>query len=668
MFAYHHARAARRARLITLVACFLGFGLAVHSLQARGLWGDEAFSVWASKQPALALVAGLDAQPPLYHLLLACDRALFGESVFAIRFLSLVGGVLLIAVGARLALEMAGAFTASFVALFLATSPILIYFAQEARMYTPAALFAGAAMWCAYGLLYPRHSQGARHPEGTQPLRDLRDAPRRPQPTSTLPTWLAYLCFSLAALFTHFYTAGVLLVSSVALGISALRKGDIRRMVGWTLAHGALTLVFGGWFFGLQSHYVATSAAKHSRIVPDVNEIASNIGRGIEGLVFGMRADGSTQIIALALFALALAGLVGYWRAGKRAEAALTGGWVMLALGLVLFTAGKTGIVSDFSPRYFLFALLPLGLAAGGWFIMPSAVYARGSPVSVAAPRVLLTAFALVPGLMGNIQLLDLGWQKSRYDALAHEIETRARPGDTVVMVNSDQFPLVDYYGPHDLPAWIVDNNALSGDKGALAARLDSVTHAAQRVWLVNYGWAMQLQASSPVEQFLNARGPRIYAHGFQDASLALYDLRMTGNDVPVTAKDVDFDGQFKLTGVRERATHYQPGQSITLDLIWRAENAPKANYTVFMHLRRAADGGQIAANDSAPMNGASQTSSWSPGQLITDTHAVQIPASATPGDYNVIIGWYLYPSFERLHVTLDGTTEVVASRVTIQP
>jgi len=46
----------------------------------------------------------------------------------------------------------------------------------------------------------------------------------------------------------------------------------------------------------------------------------------------------------------------------------------------------------------------------------------------------------------------------------------------------------------------------------------------------------------------------------------------------------------------------------------------------------------------------------------------VQIPASATPGDYNVIIGWYLYPSFERLHVTLDGTTEVVASRVTIQP
>jgi hypothetical protein len=84
------------------------------------------------------------------------------------------------------------------------------------------------------------------------------------------------------------------------------------------------------------------------------------------------------------------------------------------------------------------------------------------------------------------------------------------------------------------------------------------------------------------------------------------------------------------------------------------------------MHLRRADDGAQIAALDSPPQNGAAPTSGWMPGQVITETRAVPIPSDAPIGDYHVIIGWYLYPSFERLTIDGEATTEYIAARVRV--
>ena len=104
----------------------------------------------------------------------------------------------------------------------------------------------------------------------------------------------------------------------------------------------------------------------------------------------------------------------------------------------------------------------------------------------------------------------------------------------------------------------------------------------------------------------------------------------------------------------------------MTLDLVWRAERKPEADYTVFMHLRRADDGEQIAALDSPPQNGAAPTSGWSPGQVITETRAVPIPPDAPAGEYNVIIGLYQYPSFERLTIDDQGLTEYIAARIRV--
>lgn len=655
----------RQARIAAWACCALAFLLATWTLDARGLWGDEAFSVWASKQPIGSLIAGLDAQPPLYHLLLGASRVLWGESVFALRYLSVGCSVLLVAVGARLGRLLGGSSASAFTALLLATSPIALYFAQEARMYALAVLLAGGAMVFATAML-------KREARDTEPR--TQDVKRKPQNGIR---YTPYVLLSLGALFTHYYAVGVLLVNALALGRAALRSRDARRLVPWLITHLAIALVFGAWFLGLQSRYASRAVASRTRIVPVFEDIVTNFGVGVNGLLFGMRADGSLTLAALVLFMVGVMGVIGYWRRGQRGDAWLILGWIVASLGVVAVTAGRSGIVNDFSPRYYLFALLPLALAASGWIVFIADAHRRTirsilptpqSPISHLPylPLALITLIALAPAVIGNVQLFDLSWQKSRYDAMVGAIRERAQPGDGVVLVNSDQFPLVEYYGPHDLPAWVASNDELNRAPDSLSAKLAAFLEGKPRVWLVNYGWAMALQPRSVVEQQLNAHGARIYAQGFQDASLALYDLRSAGGDAPVQPQAVNFGEHIRLVGVRERAKTFLPGEAITLDLLWQAESKLQADYTVFMHLRRAEDGGQIAANDSPPMNGAAPTSSWSPGDIITDTRAIEIPADAQPGQYDVIIGWYQYPSFERLKVNGRDATEYVVSNVSI--
>ncbi len=57
---------------------------------------------------------------------------------------------------------------------------------------------------------------------------------------------------------------------------------------------------------------MARSAAGAGRIVTLVEDIDSNVGVGVNGLLFGMRAPEFTTPVALGLFGLALVGAFRY--------------------------------------------------------------------------------------------------------------------------------------------------------------------------------------------------------------------------------------------------------------------------------------------------------------------------------------------------------------------
>ncbi len=628
--------------------CLLAFVLAVPLLGARSLWGDEAFSVWASRQSVFDLLRGIDAQPPLYHLALKLGRAGFGESVFALRFVSVLCGVLITPLVWRTARSLAGTGAANLAALATSAAAIVTYYQQEARMYALAAAFACAAMaLTARGL--ERGELRARE-------------------------WAALVVVSLGALFGHFFTLPILAVNAVALGMSALRRkeigniGNIGNKEGgpakkfpslslvayslfpWLLAHIAIAVGFGAWFFGLQWRVLTRASPARAAGLPPPGEIIDNVQRGVAGLIFGLKTEPWHAPVALILFALALFGV----RFARKKTALV---WVLASCAFVFATASHSGIVPDFHPRYLLFAFAPLAIAAGEWCADSPRGLRRWAPV------LLVLAVAVV----GQSAFFDSSWKKSRYDELMHLLRERARPGDVAVLLNSDQFPLVDYYGPAGASTWILDNGLWGAAKEPeQLAQFDKFAGAAPRVWLVKYGWASTPGLRSAIEQRTAANGVRLYEGEFGDAVLTLYERADAAGAPPLQPAGVRFGDAIVLESSRVRGAQFAPGDAIPLDLIWRAAAKPAADYTVFVHLRRSDDGMQIAANDSPPLNGAAPTSSWSTGQIFTDTRGVMAPADAAPGKYVLVIGLYRYPSFERLPVDGGVETEYVLREVEI--
>lgn len=610
-------------RFAPALMCLLAFALAAIGLSSRSLWGDEAFSVWASKQPAALLMAGLDAQPPLYHLVLKWGRALWGESVFAIRFASLCCGVLCVPLAWRAAAWLLNRRAALLCTLMISVSPMLLYYAQEARMYALAALFSSAAI--------------------AVTARGLRG-------NVSILAWLGYALATLAALFSHFYTLPVLLVNTAALLFGG--RGARGRLSQWMLAHGAIALTFGAWFFGLQWRVLTRSAAARNTLWPPLSEVLENIQRGASGLFFGLRYVEWQAWPALVLCAMALLGAVPLWRAGRRATAWVALGWCGATFVFVFATASRSGIVPDFSPRYLLFVLLPLALLASGWALWPGALWAVAG------------VLALAPALAGQRDLRDPAWVKSRYSELLSQLRSRARADDLTVLLNSDQFPLLDYYGPTGTRVWIMDNSLWSEARQPEAnAQFAEARGTAPRVWLLKYGWASTPGLRSSVEARLASDGVRLYAGEFGDATLALFERIDPAAEQPVQTADVPFGGQIRLTGWRVRGAVFNAGDAVPIDLIWRADAQPAADYTVFMHLRRASDGVQVNALDSAP---APATGGWRAGQVVTDTRAIQVPADAAPGVYRIVVGLYLYPSFDRLRIGDTDTTEYAVTEIEV--
>ncbi len=68
-------------------------------------------------------------------------------------------------------------------------------------------------------------------------------------------------------------------------------------------------------------------------------------------------------------------------------------------------------------------------------------------------------------------------------------------------------------------------------------------------------------------------------------------------------------------------------GQAFGLTMAWVAENAPDTSYTLFAHLVDPA-GNIVAQQDQQPLHGQYPTSVWEPGEVVSDTLAIDIPGA----------------------------------------
>jgi 4-amino-4-deoxy-L-arabinose transferase-like glycosyltransferase len=95
------------------------------------------------------------------------------------------------------------------------------------------------------------------------------------------------------------------------------------------------------------------------------------------------------------------------------------------------------------------------------------------------------------------------------------------------------------------------------------------------------------------------------------------------------------------------------PGGTLDFDLYWRADAVTATQHTVLVHVLDAS-GAVVAQADGKPER---STSSWRPGEVITDPHTLTLPADLPPGDYTVLAGLYdaSDPAYPRLAAKVDG-------------
>jgi uncharacterized protein (DUF2141 family) len=162
--------------LIIGVACLVY----VIGIAHESIWFDEAFSyMMASHSPGqiLGLMTTADNHPPLYYLLLSAVMSIFGNSVWALRLISVLGAIGLVGLGAGPVRRLFGNTAALIYAGVVLFTPVVLIYAHEARMYSLASFCVTASVL--YGYLAVK--------------------------TNRRSDWVAFGLASLAAAYLHYY-------------------------------------------------------------------------------------------------------------------------------------------------------------------------------------------------------------------------------------------------------------------------------------------------------------------------------------------------------------------------------------------------------------------------------------------------------------------------------
>ncbi len=221
-----------RYGLALLAIMVLGLALRAYHLATQSIWLDEAYSVWIAKlsvSQMIAEAAANDNHPPLYYLLLHYWALVFGTSESAVRFLSLVFGVLAIpmiyAVGRQLFNKEAGLVAA----LLLALSAFNVQYSQETRMYILMVLLALVSMYFFLRLLE-------------------QDTPF---------VTISYVLSTVLLLYTHVYALLILVIQNIYLvTLFSLSNKRTLRISRWIALEAVVILLFMPWITALISRAI----------------------------------------------------------------------------------------------------------------------------------------------------------------------------------------------------------------------------------------------------------------------------------------------------------------------------------------------------------------------------------------------------------------------------
>lgn len=601
-----------------VVLALLALVLRLLRLTEHSLWFDEAMSVhWARQDVGRILQVGLglveDKHPPGYYLLLHFWMRAFGDGEVALRTLGALLGALTVPPLVRLGESLWDRRTGLLAGLYVACSPILIWYSQEVRMFGLAATLAAAGVWC------------------------LVEGLRR----GGWCWWFGYAALLLFGCYSYLFTAYLLPpLGLLVLGVFIARwqKGlrePWRDGAGqWLLAHVAVAAGLAplAW----RALQVGGAEAHAGRPVLDF--VAAAFRLGVAWSVW--RVPWSREAlwgVAGTFGVLVLLGLA----APAPVKGVPGGRSVLAAVVLGPLLVGNLFLIVDGTvfaePRYFLMVVPFLWLAvAGGVGFLWRRARALGGSMGLAWAMLLLAALPAM-WLLEN--------RREEWRAAAAYLEAHAGAQDVVLVHPGFLRPALDYYYTGPAPVVAPFGSPLRGPEEVERPLADLPLSPV--VWLVQ----SHLEGPDPahlVEGWLAGRFPLVteqYPAGVVlKGYAAQYRLPALPEDAEATSHAL---GVLRLVGYHVDATrlssrddHYHPPSNwLHLTTYWTRAGAVGGGLRCEARLVDAL--GQVWGL-SLPRErdawGLFPPAQWTPGEVVRLDQDINLNPATPPGHYGVAV------------------------------
>jgi 4-amino-4-deoxy-L-arabinose transferase-like glycosyltransferase len=640
-------RSSRWTGWLLIALVWAAFGLRVYRLEAQSLWSDEGLSLYRSRLPLTENLSNVivvppgvptqDTNPPLYFVALSVLRVVAGESEYALRFASVLAGVALVALlyatGRRLFSERAGVLAA----LLGTFSPFLIWYSQEARMYT---LLVALSLASVYLL-----------------LRAIGFPAQRVKPRRSWLAWIAWAVVTGAMLYAHFTTFFVLLFESLLILIALLRarRREALVLLG-VLALAALPLLA----YGL------------SRAQSGVDPVFGF--RPLDSLlaeVWGTFMAGRTNDLfqpwwavlpgLLLLFVGLIGGLID--RAQRRAMVVTA---LYLVVPLLAFYSVTLVRPLYTGPRHVMFLLPPAYLLVAFGLAQ---VWQRWRVVGAAA---LAVELIIMCGWL-RVQFTDPAYLKDDMRSAACTIAAQAGPDDVVVVHDAITSFVFDYYYQRcgGVAPWQIIPAYPSFDVDQALREFQAAAESATRLWFVTHPPPLNGFAPKALDEWARGHLLRLGHAAFPSIWLgSAYQLYTAHFPIlralPSSANPIDLRWPtipLRLTGV-DRVSVTPEHDRAQITYYWQVERAPDYNleFTTRLVDGSGAEWGLLIG--SAFDNWSAKK--WPVGQIVKHTVDLSLPRGLPPGEYAVRVK-AAYRQTGEVQAAANGQDEVEVARMTIK-
>ena len=589
------------------------------------LRADEATNLFIAADSPEAIIhtfASDDPHMPLYYLLLHYWMQWAGRSELAARFLTILAGIVTVAMTCLLARTIFPRRSDIFlVATFLAAiNPYLIWDAQDAYMYSLLTAFA-IASWILF-------------------LRVMK-------PNAARSTWAGYIVVSALALYLHYLAALILLAQGIAwLFLIARREVQRRTIVQWIGAQFAIVILFLPWFIlalplvaSFKSDFLGASSLTE---MLGRSLAAFSVGR-VDSRLMPLMIDPTVgyplSIVFLAIFLLGL--LQG--KADGQARIVLAISIIAPLTALLLFSTFRFPL---FDERYVLY-LIPLFilLVARGFSVARDGQGSRWMTVGAMCIVVIASGYSL-----NNYFHVPAFAKSPDWHGFMQQLFIDAKPGDLLLQNYPD--PALPYYLQNRMPRVLLPRSS-SATAAEVDADLNRLTNKYTRIWFQPAPHA-EWDTEGLVATWLERHARLMNTYAFRGVQLDSY-LPIAEALHQAEPIDAIFSNHIRLLAYDTDATTAHSGHSLPLTLYWQVLEPVERDTTVFVHLYDAS-GNLQSQQDNQPVHGTYPFSQWRVGETVVDSYILQIPPDARGGMYSLAVGMYDSQSQVRLLITSQTT------------